>query len=498
MKKKVKKMIFFFSRFYEKKNFFSLTRYQTTLLMSLSVRILETPPPHLEHRFSGFIFANFMELIKLREQDDKEDAKRIQTRAIRQRLENKSKGQLMLEDFRYWALKYVFEFLCHIEFDIEEGICYYESARVEVYMACGVTVRTQQVDLRQPALQALALPLLTNNNVMRVNEVLQITGLQLAAELREALPCRIVHAGYEDDSEVREFSLRDIELAENVVAAQILEDADEDLPQLEGMRPIQATGICRLLIPHMYPEFEDEFDEDHNQFQYAILEHIIFDNRDEDAPELEEVLLARVEFFEDLVEDADPPSDDLRRLLSRELHVLSVLHRRHGLLEEARTTQQRQLDIWRALDDEDGAASVLCCLGNTLNDMEKYEEGRDILQEALVLFERLHGVDSNSVARTLNNLSEAQSELQQLQEARTSAERALRIMETHFYEEDPDLYSTVLFRNSQILLEIGGAANLNRALTLVEQGIAIEIREFGVAQEAATDLLADIEEKRRE
>ena len=94
--------------------------------MSLSVRILETPPAHLEHRFSGFIFANFMELIKLREQDDQDATRGIQTRAIRQRLENKSKGQLMLEDFRYWALKYVMEFLCHIEFNLTEGICYYE------------------------------------------------------------------------------------------------------------------------------------------------------------------------------------------------------------------------------------------------------------------------------------------------------------------------------------------------------------------------------------
>ena len=103
--------------------------------MSLSVDILETPPPHLEHHFSGFIFANFMELIKLREQDDQEAAQGIQTHAIRQRLENKSKGQLMLEDFRYWALKYVMEFLCHIEFNLSQGVYFYESARVEVYMA---------------------------------------------------------------------------------------------------------------------------------------------------------------------------------------------------------------------------------------------------------------------------------------------------------------------------------------------------------------------------
>ena len=469
--------------------------------MSLSVRILETPPPHLEHLFSGFIFANFMELIKLREQDDQDAARGIQTRAIRQRLENKSKGQLMLEDFRYWALKYVFEFLCHIEFNLTRGICYYESARVEVYMACGVTARTQRVNLRQPALRSLALPLLKNDNVMRVNDVLQITGLQLAAQLREALPCRIVHAGYEDADqggyEIRDFSLRDVELAEHVVAAQILDSRDPRLPLLQGLRPVQTKGICRLLIPHTKPNRDIQFDEDYFGFQRRILGLIVFTNLDYNAPRLLEVVQDRVAYVEDLIEKTDPLSDNLRRILPSELHLIATLHNRHKRLEDARTTYQRQIEIFRALNEEESVATILNDLGVTLMNMEKYEEAHDIFQEALVLNERLFGVDSKDVVKTLVNLINTQKELGQLHQARTNAERALRIMETHYYEEVTNLYSAVFLMNAQVLLAIGGAANLNRALTLIEQSITIQIRLFGVADRFSTHLLARIEAKRR-
>jgi hypothetical protein len=56
--------------------------------------------------------------------------------------------------------------------------------------------------------------------------------------------------------------------------------------------------------------------------------------------------------------------------------------------------------------------------------MKNYEEARGVLQESLVSNERLYGVDSKEVARTLMGLSRAQQNLGQLQEARTSAEQA--------------------------------------------------------------------------
>jgi hypothetical protein len=107
-------------------------------------------------------------------------------------------------------------------------------------------------------------------------------------------------------------------------------------------------------------------------------------------------------------------------------------------------------------------------------------------------------VDSKHVVQSLNNLSNVHICLRQLDEARTISERALRIMETHFYEEDPVMYAMVLSQNAEVLLHIGGEANLNRATNLVNQAIAIQIQQFGAASEFSTRLLAEIEEKHLE
>jgi tetratricopeptide (TPR) repeat protein len=242
------------------------------------------------------------------------------------------------------------------------------------------------------------------------------------------------------------------------------------------------------------------FDEYYHYFQFNILEQIVFQNQDINAPGLLEVVHDRVQYIEDLVRNAPRghrPSDDLRRQLSRELSLLSAIHLCHNRLEEARKTQQRQLEIFRAQNDEQSVAVVLNNLGATLMKMKKYEEARGILQESLLLKERLDGVDSKNVVSTLGILSDTQLKLGQLQEARTSAERALRIMETHFYEEVPLLYADVLSTNAQVLVSIGGEANLNRATNQVNQAIAIQIRQFGAAKKTLIDLLAAIEERQR-
>ena len=70
-------------------------------------------------------------------------------------------------------------------------------------------------------------------------------------------------------------------------------------------------------------------------------------------------------------------------------------------------------------------------------------------------------------------------------------------METHFYEEDPALYARVLGTNAEVLLAIGGEANLNLATNQVNQAIAIQIQQFGAAKGYYTSLLARIEEKQR-
>ena len=48
-----------------------------------------------------------------------------------------------------------------------------------------------------------------------------------------------------------------------------------------------------------------------------------------------------------------------------------------------------------------------------------------------------------------------------------------------------------------VLFEISGEANLNRATNLMNQAIAIQIQQFGVANAHSTHLLAEIEAKQR-
>ena len=247
----------------------------------------------------------------------------------------------------------------------------------------------------------------------------------------------------------------------------------------------------------MKPDRGAAFDEAYNTFQFRILQRIIFNNQDYNAPGLLDVVQDRVQYLEDLIKSARRPSDRLRNILGNELSLPSELHYRHGRLEEAGKTQQRQLEIFRAVNDERNLAIALSNLGNTLDDLFKFEEACNVLQQALVLKERIHGLDSKQVVETLNTVSIVQFKLSQLQQARTTSERALRIMETHFYEEDPYLYSVVLCTNAQVLFSIGGEANLNRAMNQVNQAIAIQIRQFGVAEGATTRLLARIEEKQR-
>jgi tetratricopeptide (TPR) repeat protein len=245
-------------------------------------------------------------------------------------------------------------------------------------------------------------------------------------------------------------------------------------------------------------EYSEEFHLGYWWYQWNILKRVIFDNLDYSAPGLLEVVRDRVEYFEDLVENADPPSDVLRTQLSRELVLLSTIHLRHDRFEEALAIQQRELEIYRALNNEGNVASSLNNLGGTLIRMTMYEEALNVLQEALAIDQRIYGAESREVVSTLNTMSGAQMHLDRLQEARTTAERALRIMENHFYEEDPALYAHILHQNGLVLFQIGGAVNLNRALTLLEQSIAIQIRLFGIADGNTVSLLAKIERKRRE
>jgi tetratricopeptide (TPR) repeat protein len=269
------------------------------------------------------------------------------------------------------------------------------------------------------------------------------------------------------------------------------------LPLLQGLRPIQMRDVCRLLIPHTKPDRNAKFDEDYNSFQNRILGRIVFGNRDYFAAGLLEAVKDRVNYVEDLVKNAHRPSDSLRRLISFELNLLSIIHQQNDRLEESRVAQQREVEIYRSINDQGNVAVTLNNLGGTLLAMRKNEEARPVLQESLALKEILHGVDSKEVVQTLINLNIAQQALGQLQEARITSERALRIVETHFYEEDPVMYANVLGQNAKVLLAIGGDANLNRATNQVNQAIAIEIQQFGAARPYSTNLLAKIEEKQR-
>ena len=383
-------------------------------------------------------------------------------------------------------------YMAKIGSNLKRSIYLYEKPRVVPHMACSVAVELVQVDLSHPLLTSLALPMLKNDNRLAINQVVRLTQLP-DLDTVEALVASCVSCFVDRGV----FWFGDVQLAQSVVAVQVLASRDSKLPLLRALRPIQMRDVCRLLIPHTKPDRNAEFDHDYNVFQWEILGCIIFDNQDFEAPGLLEVAQDRVEYLQDLVRNVRRPSDQLRRQLSLDLNFLSTIHTHYDRLEESLNMQQRQLQIFRVLNDERNITMSLNNIGNTLMGMEKYEESRDVLQECLVLKERVSGVDSKDVVGTLNILSETQRELGQLQEARTSAERALRIVETHFYEEDPALYARVLRQNGQVLLHIGGEANLNRATNLVNQSIAIQIQQFGAATDRSTSLLAEIEAKQQ-
>ena len=462
-------------------------KFQEALTLKKNLSLSTVVLPEIQHRRQDLAVAlNFIILMEMVQYRKK---KRI---ADNKDNRNNKKINKRLQEFPYFALIRVAWYLAKISSNLKRSMYFYEKPRVVPHMACSVAVELIQVDLSHPLMTSLALPMLKNDNRLAINQVVRLTQLPdldtVEILIASSVSC-LVDRGV--------FWFGDIQLAQIVVAAQVLASRDKRLPLLQGLRPVQARDVCRLLIPHTKPDRGGAFDDDYNQFGHEIILRVLRDNQDYDAPGLLEVLRDRVQYFEDLIRNARRPSDSLRQRVAAELNSLSTIHHRLGCLEEALKTQQRQLEILRALNDQGNVAVTLNNLGMTLTKMKDYQEARDTLQEAIVLIERIHGVDSKDVAQSLHNLSSVQMNLGRQEEARATAERALRIMETHFYEEDPALYARVLGQNAQVLRAIGGDANLNCATNQVNQAIALEIRQFGRASKMMMGVLAAIEEKQR-
>ena len=179
-----------------------------------------TPPDNLD--CCAFNFVIFIEMLQYRGKNKQDQ-------------QNRKRNQ-RLETFPYFALIRVARYISSIFFDLADRKYFYELPLVVPHMVCSVAVRIHQVDLSSPFLCKLALPLLKNRNFVSMADAMQLTMLSRESleSLTYVVPCCVDYG---------DFWFRDIELIHHVIAANILDDADKDLPQLEGLRPVQARPI---------------------------------------------------------------------------------------------------------------------------------------------------------------------------------------------------------------------------------------------------------------
>lgn len=183
---------------------------------------------------------------------------------------NKKNINKRIEDFPYFALIRVAWYVANISSNLKRSIYFYEKPRVVPHMACSVCVELIQVDLSHPLLTSLALPMLKNDNRLATNQVVRLTQLPdldtVETIIASSVSC-FVDRGV--------FWFGDVQLAQSVVAAQILSSHDKNLALLQGLRPIQARDVCRLLIPHTKPDRGTKFDNEYSRFQNSVLARII-------------------------------------------------------------------------------------------------------------------------------------------------------------------------------------------------------------------------------
>jgi tetratricopeptide (TPR) repeat protein len=120
---------------------------------------------------------------------------------------------------------------------------------------------------------------------------------------------------------------------------------------------------------------------------------------------------------------------------------------------------------------------VLGNLGIAYSALGDPQEQKNLLQRALVIFERYYGPDHVEVASTLNNLANAYGTLGDPKEEKRLLQRALRIKERHYGPEHMEVAST-LNNLANAYSELGDPQEqkrlLQRALLIVERDYSSE------------------------
>jgi tetratricopeptide (TPR) repeat protein len=82
-------------------------------------------------------------------------------------------------------------------------------------------------------------------------------------------------------------------------------------------------------------------------------------------------------------------------------------------------------------------ATTLANLGNAYESLGDAQKSRELLERALAIKERYHGLDHPEVATILTNLGNAYESLGDTQKKRELLERSLAINEKHYGLEHP-------------------------------------------------------------